>query len=91
MNVARLEIDQLFTQGSRRGQPCTLDTFLVGLILKNLVSVVFNLFACYAGLMILKICSFFLWCQNLSAECYNVLCPFSENPKKWGSKFLALK
>ena len=29
MNVARLEIDQLFTQGTRRGHPCTLETFLV--------------------------------------------------------------
>ena len=29
VNVARLEIGQLFTQGARRGHPCTLDTFLV--------------------------------------------------------------
>ena len=29
VNVARLEICQLFTQGMRRGHPCTLDTFLV--------------------------------------------------------------
>ena len=29
MNVARFEIGQLFTQGARRGHPCTLDTFLV--------------------------------------------------------------
>ena len=29
MNVARLEIDQLFTQGARRGHLCTLDTFLI--------------------------------------------------------------
>ena len=29
VNVARLEIGQLFTQGTRRGHPCTLDTFLV--------------------------------------------------------------
>ena len=29
VNVARLEIDQLFTQGMRRGHPFTLDTFLV--------------------------------------------------------------
>ena len=28
VNVARLEIGQLFTQGARRGHPCTLDTFL---------------------------------------------------------------
>ena len=27
--VARLEIDQMFTQGVWWGQPCTLDTFLV--------------------------------------------------------------
>ena len=29
VNVARLEIGQLFTQSMRRGHPCTLDTFLV--------------------------------------------------------------
>ena len=29
VNVVRLEIGQLFTQGTRRGHPCTLDTFLV--------------------------------------------------------------
>ena len=29
VNVARLEIGQLFTQGARQGHPCTLDTFLV--------------------------------------------------------------
>ena len=29
VNVARLEIGQLFTQGVRWGHPCTLDTFLV--------------------------------------------------------------
>ena len=29
VNLARLEIGQLFTQGARRGHPCTLDTFLV--------------------------------------------------------------
>ena len=29
VNVARLEIGQLFTEGTKRGQPCTLDTFLV--------------------------------------------------------------
>ena len=29
VNVARLEIGQLFTQATRRGHPCTLDTFLV--------------------------------------------------------------
>ena len=29
VNVSRLEIGQLFTQGARRGHPCTLDTFLV--------------------------------------------------------------
>ena len=27
VNVGRLEISQLFTQGARRGHPCTLDTF----------------------------------------------------------------
>ena len=34
VNVARLEIGQLFTQGMRRGHPCTLDTFLVDKIYK---------------------------------------------------------
>ena len=29
VNVARLEIGQLFTQGTRRGHPSTVDTFLV--------------------------------------------------------------
>ena len=29
VNVARLEIGQLFTQGARLGHPCTLDKFLV--------------------------------------------------------------
>ena len=29
VNVARLEIGQLFTQDMRQGRPCTLDTFLV--------------------------------------------------------------
>ena len=29
VNVARLEIGQLLTQGVRQGHPCTLDTFLV--------------------------------------------------------------
>ena len=29
VNVARLEIGQVFTEGMRRGHPCTLDTFLV--------------------------------------------------------------
>ena len=29
VNVARLEIVQLFTEGARQGQPCTSDTFLV--------------------------------------------------------------
>ena len=29
VDVARLEIGQLFTKGARRGHPCTLDTFLV--------------------------------------------------------------
>ena len=29
MNIAMLEICQLFTQGARRGHPCTLDIFLV--------------------------------------------------------------
>ena len=33
VNVARLEIGQLFTQGTRRGHLCTLDTFLVSFIL----------------------------------------------------------
>ena len=28
VNVARLDIGQLFTQSTRRGHPCTLDTFL---------------------------------------------------------------
>ena len=28
VNIARLVIDQLFTQSARRGHPCTLDTFL---------------------------------------------------------------
>ena len=31
VNVARLEIGLLFTQGMRLGHPCTLDTFLVSL------------------------------------------------------------
>ena len=29
VNEARLEMGLLFTQGARRGHPCTLDTFLV--------------------------------------------------------------
>ena len=29
VNVARLKIGQLFTQGTMQGHPCTLDTFLV--------------------------------------------------------------
>ena len=29
VNVAMLEIGQLFTEGTRLGHPCTLDTFLV--------------------------------------------------------------
>ena len=29
VNVARLKIGKLFTQGTRLGHPCTLDTFLV--------------------------------------------------------------
>ena len=29
VTIARLDIGQLFTQISRRGHPCTLDTFLV--------------------------------------------------------------
>ena len=29
VNVARLEIGQLFTQDARRGHSCTLDAFLV--------------------------------------------------------------
>ena len=29
VNVARLEIGQLFTQGTRHGHQCTLDMFLV--------------------------------------------------------------
>ena len=29
VNVGRLEIGQLFTQGARLGRLCTLDTFLV--------------------------------------------------------------
>ena len=29
VNIARLDICQLFTQSVRRGHPCTLDTFLV--------------------------------------------------------------
>ena len=29
VNVARLEIAELFTQGARQGHLCTLDTFLV--------------------------------------------------------------
>ena len=29
VNVARLEIGQLFTEGTRQGHLCTLDTFLV--------------------------------------------------------------
>ena len=29
VNVARLEIGQLFTQGMRWGHPCTMDTFLL--------------------------------------------------------------
>ena len=29
VNEARLEIGQLFTEGARRGHPCTLETFLV--------------------------------------------------------------
>ena len=29
VNVATLEIGQLFTQCARRGHPCTLDAFLV--------------------------------------------------------------
>ena len=33
VNEVRLEIGQLFTQGTRWGHPCTLDTFLVGIFL----------------------------------------------------------
>ena len=29
VNVARLKIGHLFTQGARQGHPCKLDTFLV--------------------------------------------------------------
>ena len=29
VNVARLKMGQLFTQGAKRGHPCNLDTFLV--------------------------------------------------------------
>ena len=29
VNIARVYIDQLFTQSARQGYPCTLDTFLV--------------------------------------------------------------
>ena len=29
VKVARLEIGPLYSQGTRRGHPCTLDTFLV--------------------------------------------------------------
>ena len=29
VNIARLDIGQLFTESARRGHPCTLDTFLV--------------------------------------------------------------
>ena len=29
VNLARLEIGLLFTQGTRQGHPCTFDTFLV--------------------------------------------------------------
>ena len=35
VNVARLEIGQLFTQGTRRGHPCTLNIFLVSLYNHN--------------------------------------------------------
>ena len=35
VNVARLEIGQLFTQGWRQGHPCTLDTFIVCVCVSN--------------------------------------------------------
>ena len=35
VNVEKLEIGQLFTQGARRGHPCTLDIFLVLLSMKS--------------------------------------------------------
>ena len=38
VNVARLETGQLFTQGTRRGHPFTLDTFLVDSYLGNFMS-----------------------------------------------------
>ena len=38
VNVARLEIGQLFTQGARRGHPCTVDTFLVFICFNTITS-----------------------------------------------------
>ena len=32
VNVARLEIGQLFSQGTRPGRPCTVEAFLVFII-----------------------------------------------------------
>ena len=36
VNIARLDIDQLFTQSARRGHPCTLDTCVVILLNEKL-------------------------------------------------------
>ena len=35
VNLAKLEIGQLFTQGTRQGHLCTLDTFLVLKLVAN--------------------------------------------------------
>ena len=37
MNIARLDICQLFTQNARWGHPCTLDTFLVQKPLSSMI------------------------------------------------------
>ena len=39
VNVARLEIGQLFTQGTRLGHPCTLETFPVIILLVTFMQV----------------------------------------------------
>ena len=65
VNVARLEIGQLFTQGTRWGHPYTLDTFLVksnyldqiqSLLSRRLISAI-----CYTILLI----KFFTWIQSI--------------------------
>ena len=70
VNVARLEISQLFTEGARQGHLCTLDTFLVIIVYAlNFVNFVNKLVLFFIALSLI-FCIFFYVSDKVFAKCH---------------------